>query len=102
MISFVTIHCDCRAFHFYRKDKSKGTLKKHPELEKLLAEEFSSIEDFRRAKAKLAKENREKDRICHISDNRENGGSGNSLQSLLSGSSLTSVSATSSASIAVS
>lgn len=42
------------AFHFYRK-KDARPLKKHPELERLLTEEFRTLEDFR-AKEKLPKD----------------------------------------------
>ncbi|CAM6119368.1 unnamed protein product [Calypogeia fissa] len=89
------------AFHHYRKDKSR-TIKKHPELEKLLAEEFRSIDDFRRAKEKLAKENKGKDASGNSMGNRESGDAESSSQPLSTASSLMSVSATSSASIAVS
>ncbi|XP_031496121.1 la-related protein 1A isoform X2 [Nymphaea colorata] len=41
------------AYHFYRKDKRP--LKLHPELEKLLKEEFRSLDDFR-AKSKATKD----------------------------------------------
>jgi len=42
------------AFHFFRK-KDARPLKKHPELERLLTEEFRTLEDFR-AKEKLPKD----------------------------------------------
>jgi la-related protein 1 len=48
------------AFHFYRRDKNTKPLKKHPELERLLREEFRSMDDFRHAKDKLAKEAKQK------------------------------------------
>ncbi|CAN6454593.1 unnamed protein product [Victoria cruziana] len=41
------------AYHFYRKDKR--SLKMHPELDKLLKDEFRSLDDFR-TKSKAAKE----------------------------------------------
>lgn len=44
------------AFHFYRKEKKVRPLKKHPELDRLLGEEFRCLDDFQRAKEKLAKE----------------------------------------------
>ncbi|KAH9295142.1 hypothetical protein KI387_038730 [Taxus chinensis] len=47
------------AFHFYRKDYKP--LRKHPELERLLSEEFRTLDDFR---AKLPKESN-KDRACN-------------------------------------
>lgn len=52
------------AFHFFRKEKDIKPLKKHPELERLLVEEFRSLEDFQHAKEKLAKENSGKDVFC--------------------------------------
>ncbi|XP_011090202.1 la-related protein 1A isoform X1 [Sesamum indicum] len=43
------------AFHHYREARDhKEPLKKHPELDKLLREEFRSLDDFNRAKAKNA------------------------------------------------
>ncbi|KAJ7550692.1 hypothetical protein O6H91_07G112700 [Diphasiastrum complanatum] len=45
------------AFHFYRKDKNVRPLKMHPELERLLNEEFRSLDDFQRAKERLTKDN---------------------------------------------
>ncbi|CAK9883186.1 unnamed protein product [Sphagnum jensenii] len=48
------------AFHFYRREKNTKPLKKHPELERLLREEFRSMDDFRHAKDKLAKEAKQK------------------------------------------
>jgi len=49
------------AFHYYRKDRSKKPVPKHPELERLLNEEFRTMADFRRAKEKLALEAKEKE-----------------------------------------
>ena len=46
--------CHYRAFHFYRKEKDVRPLKKHAELEKLLDEQFRSLEDFQRAREKEA------------------------------------------------
>ena len=46
--------CYYRAFHFYRKEKDVRPLKKHAELEKLLDEQFRSLEDFQRAREKEA------------------------------------------------
>ncbi|KAG6551933.1 hypothetical protein Mapa_006550 [Marchantia paleacea] len=86
------------AFHFYRKDKSRRVVKKHPELEKLLTEEFRTIDDFQRAKDKMTKEKAVKDSITATRDRAEAGGATSPLQSGLS----MSVSATSTASIAVS
>ncbi|CAM6047643.1 unnamed protein product [Sphagnum compactum] len=43
------------AFHHYRRDKNTKPLKKLPELERLLREEFCTMDDFRLAKDKLAK-----------------------------------------------
>lgn len=86
------------AFHFYRKDKSRRVVKKHPELEKLLTEEFRTIDDFQRAKDKMTKEKALKDSITTTRDRTEAGGATSPLQSGLS----MSVSATSTASIAVS
>ncbi|CAM6075640.1 unnamed protein product [Sphagnum tenellum] len=43
------------AFHHYRRDKNTKPLKKLPELERLLREEFCTMDDFRQAKDKLAK-----------------------------------------------
>lgn len=41
------------AFHHYRgKHDQKAPLKKHPELERLLREEYCSLHDFNRAKVK--------------------------------------------------
>jgi la-related protein 1 len=51
------------AFHYYRKDKSKMPIPKHPELERLLNEEFRTMADFRKAKEKLAQEAKEKESI---------------------------------------
>lgn len=53
---FNLTNCDVlsRAFHFYRK--TKEPVKKQPELERLLAEEFRTMDDFRKAKEKFAKE----------------------------------------------
>jgi hypothetical protein len=51
----------CRAFHYYRKDRSKNPIPKHPELERLLNEEFRTMADFRRAKERLALEAKEKE-----------------------------------------
>ncbi|KAL0418436.1 UNVERIFIED_CONTAM: La-related protein 1A [Sesamum radiatum] len=43
------------AFHHYREARDhKEPLKKHPELDKLLREDFRSLDDFNRAKAKNA------------------------------------------------
>ncbi|KAL0460897.1 UNVERIFIED_CONTAM: La-related protein 1A, partial [Sesamum latifolium] len=43
------------AFHHYREARDhKEPLKKHPELDKLLREEYRSLDDFNRAKAKNA------------------------------------------------
>lgn len=44
-----------RAFHHYQKDDNKEPLKKHPELDRLLKEEYRSLDDFR-AKGKATKE----------------------------------------------
>lgn len=42
-----------RAFHHYREVRDhKEPLKKHPELDRVLREEFRSVDDFRRARAK--------------------------------------------------
>lgn len=73
-------------------------MKKHPELEKLLTEEFRTIDDFQRAKDKMTKEKALKDSITTTRDRTEAGGATSPLQSGLS----MSVSATSTASIAVS
>lgn len=43
-----------RAFHHFRERSSNEPLRKHPELEKLLQEEYRSLDDFR-AKEKEAK-----------------------------------------------
>eukprot|EP01018_Ginkgo_biloba_P038086 Gb_28833 [translate_table: standard] len=51
------------AFHFYRK-KDTRPLKKHPELERLLTEDFRTLEDFR-VKEKLAKDSSFKDKACN-------------------------------------
>lgn len=67
-----------------------------------MAEDFRSIEDFKRAKEKLARENKGKDASGNIIGIRDSGEAGSSSQSLSAASSLMSVSATSSASIAVS
>lgn len=43
-----------RAFHHYRRQRDqKEPLRKHPELDKLLREEYRSLDDFR-AKEKAA------------------------------------------------
>lgn len=42
----------CRAFHHYRE--AKDAVAKHPELDRLLREEYRSMDDFRREKAKNA------------------------------------------------
>ncbi|GAB2275042.1 hypothetical protein Dimus_009810 [Dionaea muscipula] len=43
------------AFHHFRESRDhREPLKKHPELERLLKEEFSTLEDFHRAKQKAA------------------------------------------------
>lgn len=43
----------CRAFHHYRERRDdRVTLKKNPELERLLREQFRSIDDFHHAKVK--------------------------------------------------
>ncbi|KAL3696037.1 hypothetical protein R1sor_010113 [Riccia sorocarpa] len=86
------------AFHFYRKDKSRRVVKKHPELEKLLTEEFRTIEDFQRAKDKMNREKAVKDSIAATRDQLEAGHAPSPIQSGLS----LSVTATSTASIAVS
>lgn len=62
--AIIAIVNDCRAFHFYRKDKKKA-VKKHPELERLLAEEFRTMNDFRRAKEKIALEAKEKENLVN-------------------------------------
>lgn len=62
--AIIAIANDCRAFHFYRKDKKKA-VKKHPELERLLAEEFRTVNDFRRAKEKIALEAKEKENLVN-------------------------------------
>ncbi|KAG0623674.1 hypothetical protein M758_3G192900 [Ceratodon purpureus] len=49
------------AFHYYRKDRSKKPIPKHPELERLLNEEFRTMADFRRVKERLALEAKEKE-----------------------------------------
>lgn len=50
----------CRAFHFYRKDKS-ATVPQRAELKELLETQFRSLDDFRRVnkEMKAAKEARE-------------------------------------------
>lgn len=47
-----------RAFHHYRRQRDqKEPLRKHPELDKLLREEYRSLDDFRaKEKAANAKE----------------------------------------------
>lgn len=47
-----------RAFHHYREVRDqKEALKKHPELERLLKEEYRSLDDFRaKEKEKTARE----------------------------------------------
>lgn len=60
-----------RAFHFYRREKNTKPLKKHPELERLLREEFRSMDDFRHAKDKLAKEAKQKNMIEGTSSSKD-------------------------------
>jgi la-related protein 1 len=44
----VFVHVFGRAFHHYRGGRdTKEPLKKHPELDRLLREEYCSLEDFR-------------------------------------------------------
>lgn len=65
---------DClRAFHHYRKDKSKKEVPKHPELERLLSEEFRTMADFRKAKERLAQEAKEKESNSVEDSSSENG-----------------------------
>lgn len=47
----------CRAFHHYRD--AKEAVAKHPELDRLLREEYRSMDDFKREKAKNASTKRE-------------------------------------------
>nr|PNR50940.1 hypothetical protein PHYPA_010126 [Physcomitrium patens] len=61
------------AFHHYRKDKSKKEVPKHPELERLLSEEFSTMADFRKAKERLAQEAKEKESNSVEDSSSENG-----------------------------
>jgi len=55
-LCFVHIHGIDRAFHHYRKMRNqKEPLKKHPELDRLLNEEYRSLEDFRAKEKNVAK-----------------------------------------------
>ena len=55
-LCFVLIHGIDRAFHHYRKMRNqKEPLQKHPELERLLNEEYRSLEDFRAKEKNAAK-----------------------------------------------
>lgn len=56
----------CRAFHHYREARGQQKpLKKHPELDRLLREEYHSLDDFRA-----------KEKAVHMSDSSScsNGG----------------------------
>lgn len=50
---FTSLIFTVRAFHHFREAREeREPLKKNPELDRLLREEYRSMEDFKRAKAK--------------------------------------------------
>lgn len=50
LVVFTICH---RAFHHYRTARGqKAPVKRHPELDRLLREEYRSLDDFRRARGK--------------------------------------------------
>ncbi|GAA0176771.1 hypothetical protein LIER_29596 [Lithospermum erythrorhizon] len=51
---FLRKYADGRAFHHYREERyHKEPLKKDPELNRVLKEEYQSMDDFKRAKLRM-------------------------------------------------